>query len=293
MAIPPPLDKITTLPALGVDVIQQQFNLLIDSILDKTKTVITDSIKLPAGTKCDDPRVRKMKSDLIDVKDGIQKIQENIPKIAAAAVAVKTIVTTAVAIKSAISVAQLSNLATAPGFIAATATQLQDELIVNAKAALVPLTSIAVQQLSKFETLVPPLIAAIAKLNSGGCDDGELTIPTLVDDMRDGADGINGTNGIDGDGIDGIDGVDGYNDLLPSEFYREVNVSESDIDQRSDVIQQLVEQQQNLLASILEAPSQVYRQQGSPPAELGKIGDYYVDTENNIAYGPKQSNTNW
>ena len=276
MAIPPPLDKITTLPALGVDKIQQQFNKLIDEILDKTKTVITDSIKLPAGTKCDDPSIQKMKADLNDVKDGIQKIQESIPKIQPVITGVKTIITTAQSIRAAITIAQLSNPLTAAGFIAATANALQEELIVNAIAAIEPLTAVPTQTLSKLETLIPPLTTAIAKLADAGCVDGELTIPTLND-----SDSNNFPDGFD------------YNDLLPSEFYEEVNVSESDIDQRSDVIQQLVEQQQNLLASILEAPSQVYRQQGSPPAELGKIGDYYVDTENNIAYGPKQSNTNW
>ena len=26
---------------------------------------------------------------------------------------------------------------------------------------------------------------------------------------------------------------------------------------------------------------------------LGKIGDYYVDTETNMVYGPKKSNTDW
>tara|TARA_R110001632_G_scaffold18691_4_gene57519 strand:+ start:630 stop:1460 length:831 start_codon:yes stop_codon:yes gene_type:complete len=276
MAIPPPLDKITTLPALGVDKIQQQFNKLIDEILDKTKTVITDSIKLPAGTKCDDPSIQKMKADLNDVKDGIQKIQESIPKIQPVITGVKTIITTAQSIRAAITIAQLSNPLTAAGFIAATANALQEELIVNAIAAIEPLTAVPTQTLSKLETLIPPLTTAIAKLADAGCVDSELTIPTLND-----SDSNNFPDGFD------------YNDLLPSEFYEEVNVSESDIDQRSDVIQQLVEQQQNLLASILEAPSQVYRQQGSPPAELGKIGDYYVDTENNIAYGPKQSNTNW
>ena len=267
MAIPPPLDKITTLPALGVDKIQQQFNKL---------TVITDSIKLPAGTKCDDPSIQKMKADLNDVKDGIQKIQESIPKIQPVITGVKTIITTAQSIRAAITIAQLSNPLTAAGFIAATANALQEELIVNAIAAIEPLTAVPTQTLSKLETLIPPLTTAIAKLADAGCVDSELTIPTLND-----SDSNNFPDGFD------------YNDLLPSEFYEEVNVSESDIDQRSDVIQQLVEQQQNLLASILEAPSQVYRQQGSPPAELGKIGDYYVDTENNIAYGPKQSNTNW
>ena len=76
-------------------------------------------------------------------------------------------------------------------------------------------------------------------------------------------------------------------------FIKMLNVSESDLDQRSDTIQQLVEQQQDLLTSLLEAPSQVYKQEGVPPDNLGKAGDYYVDMQNNVAYGPKPTNTDW
>ena len=49
----------------------------------------------------------------------------------------------------------------------------------------------------------------------------------------------------------------------------------------------------NLLTSLQEAPSQVYKQAGPPPAKLGKPGDYYINTQNNTPYGPKKSNTNW
>ena len=58
-------------------------------------------------------------------------------------------------------------------------------------------------------------------------------------------------------------------------------------------MKQLVEQQKNLLTSLIDAPSQVYREPGAPSGNLGKTGDFYVDTENNIAYGPKPSDSEW
>ena len=38
--------------------------------------------------------------------------------------------------------------------------------------------------------------------------------------------------------------------------------------------------------------SKIYAGQGNPPANIGREGDYYIDTENKIFYGPK-TNTGW
>ena len=70
-------------------------------------------------------------------------------------------------------------------------------------------------------------------------------------------------------------------------------MSESDLQQRSDTIQELISQQEDLLTSLQEAPSQVYKDNGPPASDLGKIGDFYVDIQNNIPYGPKKSDTDW
>jgi len=277
MAVPPPLDEITKLPAIGVDIIQQQFNKLVEQTLDATKEVITDSVKLPKSIKCDDPRIEKMKAGLEQVTKGIQKVQETIPQVQNIISIVKTVITTAQSIKAAIAVAQLSDPATVAQYIAAQAEAVQDELIANAVAAVIPLQAVPIQTLSKLETLVPPLLAAIAKLNRACDEDIELDIPNLSD----------------GSGIDDVDDVDDYNDLLSSEFYRDVNVSEPDLVQRSNTIQQLVQEQQDLLTSLQEAPSQVYKQAGAPPAELGKPGDYYIDIQTNTPYGPKKSRDTW
>jgi len=53
--------------------------------------------------------------------------------------------------------------------------------------------------------------------------------------------------------------------------------------------QELVEQQQSLLTSLQEAPAQSYNVTEPPAKELGKPGDYAIDTENKNIYGPKTS----
>lgn len=84
-----------------------------------------------------------------------------------------------------------------------------------------------------------------------------------------------------------------YNDEVPTEFYTELNVSDEDLEFRSDTIELLLQQQQNLLTSLLEAPSKVIQGSGQPLDSIGKAGDYYVDVSTNTVYGPKISINSW
>jgi len=92
----------------------------------------------------------------------------------------------------------------------------------------------------------------------------------------------------------GLGGGDiNYNDLVSTEFYTSLNVSESDLQERSDSIELVLQQQRDLLSSLQEAPSKVYQDTGIPAADLGKTGDYYIDLTTSIVYGPKVSPTQW
>ena len=303
MSVIPPLDRIAKAPALGVDKIQQQFNKILDSITDQANKTIKDSAKLPTNVNSDDPRVKNIKQSLENIQLSITKVQENIPKIQSAVTAITTIISTAQGINASIAAAQLSNPVTAVLFIALETQKTQNQLIVNAIEAVKPLQSLPDQIESKILTLVPVLTTAIAKLNTVSDDDIELNIPTNIS---------TGLNTVSDDDIElniptnistglntdtnistGLNTDTNYNDLIPTEFYNESNVSEDDLTQRSNSIEQLVDQQRNLLTSLQEAPSQVYRGNGNPLPNLGKIGDYYLNTSNNVSYGPKISDNDW
>jgi hypothetical protein len=289
MSVIPPLDRITKAPALGVDKIQQQFNKILDSIVDQANKTIKDSAKLPTNVNSDDLRVKNIKQSLENIQLSITNVQENIPKIQSAVTAITTIISTAQGINAALAAAQLSNPVTAPLFIAMQTQALQNQLIVNAIEAVKPLQSLPDQIESKITILIPILIAAISKLNTITNDDVELNIPSIprADNVE-----LNVLNIPLTDDVE-LNTDNNYNDLIPTEFYNESNVSETDLTQRSNSIEQLVEQQRNLLTSLQEAPSQVYKQEGNPPPELGKIGDYYLNTSNNVSYGPKISDNDW
>ena len=293
MSVIPPLDRIAKAPALGVDKIQQQFNKILDSITDQANKTIKDSAKLPTNVNSDDPRVKNIKQSLENIQLSITKVQENIPKIQSAVTAITTIISTAQGINASIAAAQLSNPVTAVLFIALETQKTQNQLIVNAIEAVKPLQSLPDQIESKILTLVPVLTTAISKLNTITDDDVELNVPTNISTRL---------NTVSDDDIElniptnistGLNTDTNYNDLIPTEFYNESNVSEDDLTQRSNSIEQLVDQQRNLLTSLQEAPSQVYRGNGNPLPNLGKIGDYYLNTSNNVSYGPKITDTDW
>ena len=272
--IVPPLDFIPSLPGRAVTLVIQELNKQTDLLLEQVSTTVQDSIKLPTNAKCEDPRVEKIKKSLQEIQETIVQVQAAIPKIQITINSVKAIVATASSIKAAIAAAQLSNPATAPGFIAQQLTAIQDATIVNAIQSLNQFTKIPDQLTSKIGILVPPILAALQKVSStcnGDIDNLEIPELAIPDALTD----------------------DELNNLVPSKFYNSDNVSDSDLTDRATTIEELVTQQRDLLSSILEAPSQVFQQPGQPNSELGKSGDYYIDTENNVLYGPKLSLTNW
>jgi DNA repair exonuclease SbcCD ATPase subunit len=234
---------------------------------------VQDSIKLPLNVHCDDPRIKQIKDQLQKIQTQITKVQDQIPKVQEKIDTVKNIVGIAQGIKSAISIAQLSNPVTAPVFIAQQLTAIQDATIVNAIESLKQFESIPTTLLAKIQTLVPPLTSAISKISSacnGEVDNLEIPIDgNLNEDNND------------------------YNDLVATEFYNERNVSDSDLQERSDNIELLLQQQRDLLSSLQEAPSKVYQDNGLPAADLGKIGDYYIDLSTSTVYGPKLSASEW
>jgi hypothetical protein len=271
-AIVPPLDSIPKLPAKAVNLTIKQIDIQTDKLLDQVTKTVQDSIKLPVNIKCDDPRIKKIKEQLTDIQKQLTTVQETIPKIQKTADTVKQIVGIAQGIKAAISIAQLSNPVTAPVFIAQQLTAIQDATIVNAIESLNQFATVPATLTSKLQTIVPPLISAITKVSSvcnGDVDNLEIPSSLLPDDYTD------------------------YNDLVATEFYNEKNVSQSDLDDRSDLIEQLLRQQQDLLTSLIEAPSKVYQNSGVPANDLGKVGDYYIDLDTQTIYGPKVSLTQW
>lgn len=274
MAIVPPLDEI---PKLAGKLTNQLVELGLketDKLIDQSLKIVQDSIQIPIKCKCDDPKVKKLKRDLETIQQQIQRVQQTIPKVQQIVNTTKTVINIAQGIKTAITAAQLSNPVTAPLFIAQQLQAIQDATIANALTCINQLAEYPPTLINKLPPLImPPIQEALQKLNSAcNGDVPDITMPS-----------------IDGPPVD----INTYNDLFPSEFYRNINVSEQDLLDRANAIQTLITRQLDVLSNLQEAPSTVFQQTGKPTEDIGKLGDYYIDTENLIFYGPKLSDTEW
>lgn len=276
-AIVPPLDYIPKLPGKAVSEIMKQLDVQTNKLSEQVSKTVEASVKLPSNVHCDDPRVKKIKDQLTDVQKQITKVQETVPKIQQTIETVKQVVAVAQGIKTAITIAQLSNPITAGAFIAGQLTAIQDATIVNAIESLNQFSTIPGTLTSKLQTIVPPLTNAINKV-SAVCNEtnSDFELPS----------NLLGDSELGGDNSD-------YNDLVATKFYNEDNVSDSDLQDRSNSIESLLTQQRNLLTSLQEAPSKVYQAAGNPAGDVGKVGDYYIDIQSSKIYGPKPSINNW
>ena len=271
MAIVPPLDEIPKLAGKLTNLLVELGLKEADKLVDQSLKVVQDSIQIPVKCKCDDPRIKKLKRDLQSIQQQIARVQQTLPKVQQVVNTTKTVINIAQGIKTAITVAQLSNPATAGLFIAQQLQAIQDATIANALTCIGQLATYPPTLINKLPPVVmPPIQEALKKLSSAcNGDVPVITMPSIAID------------------------INTYNDLFPSDFYRDINVSEQDLLDRATTIQTLITRQLDVLSNLREAPSTVFQQTGRPTADIGKLGDYYIDTENLIFYGPKLSDTEW
>lgn len=318
-SITPPFDKLPRVPAQIITKLTGTVDKSISKLNQQVQKTIKDATKLPDNCKCDDPRVRRIKTQLTNIQSQITGIQNSVKQIQNIADTVKGIVSTAVAIKAGISAAQLLNPITAPVFIAQQLMAVQDTIIVNSLSSLNQFAAIPSSISSNLALVVPQLTEAINKLSqicnfdsgdasntSGDASNtsGEIQplniAPAVIGKVKSLSTLIKDQNNSSNQ----QDLKVKLNSELATDFYNDDNVSDSDIDGRSEEIQIIlddigasvqlqVQVQQELQKSILEAPSFVYQQNGIPTGSLGKPGDFYIDLETKNVYGPKLSFTDW
>ena len=289
MPVSSPLDKIPLIPpvltGVAVNKIVKYLNKLIEDLLK----IVQDSIKLPDDCDCDDPRIDALKDGLADIVDRLKKLQKLLEQIMKYVDLFKTLISVASAVQKSLYLVPIVGQAV----LMADLSAVQTMTIENAKKLLNQLKGIpprlnigvdmAVSQLAQVAGKLAAACSGAANdtgnIGNGdgdgdGSDLGKDPLLTVPKELKDAIDEMN------------ID----YNDLLPSEFYQEKNVSEDDLELRSDLIKQLIDQQRDLLASLQEAPSKLIKGEGLPTNDLGKSGDYYLDQNSNEIFGPKLNN---
>jgi hypothetical protein len=269
MAVAFPFSVITSKPGAAITKLQSQLDKVIDQLNKKVTEAISKSGKLPTNINCNDPRILEIKRILSQIQTYIDQIRTilNILNI------VIPILTTAAQIASVIINAQVATPVPAPP-AASQGLAVQNELVANIASALKQ-ASIIITIVNGSVMLSSKLLAGVINKLSSICNTETFEVSKITQDA--------------------IDTINNQvvNDNITSEFYRLINVSQSDLDNRNILIADLELQQRLLLTDLLEAPSKVYQNQGAPANDLGKLGDYYIDLDTQTVYGPKLSINNW
>ena len=266
MAVAFPFSVITSKPGASINKLQTQLNKVIDKLNKKVTEAISKSGKLPTNINCNDPRI-------LEIKRVLSQIQKYIDQIRTILNIVIPILTIAAQIASVIINGQLAIPAPAPPAASQTLA-VQNELVANIASALTQ-ASIIITIVNGSLMLSSKLLAGVINKLSSICNTETFEVSQTT---KNAIDSIN--NEV-------------VNDNITSEFYRLINVSQSDLDNRNILIADLESQQRLLLTDLLEAPSKVFQTSGVPANDLGKVGDYYIDLDTQTIYGPKASVTNW
>ena len=264
MALAPPFDQAVK-PIISLfSQFSDKLTGLQDGLAERLTELQEQITDLPESIDCSDPRINDIKNLLNDINDSISNIQQlfdNIQSVINILIAIATIAAIAITIALIVPISNpgLERAINVSSFVVATILGilgLISAALIGAKSFI---SAISTQLQSAIETI------------SSICPNETFNLNVVTID----------------------DTATQFSGMTESEFYRMVNVSDSDLQDRERKIEQLLEQQRSLIDNLIEAPSNVFRNAGIPDSNIGKEGDYYIDSRNNNIFGPKISDTEW
>jgi phage-related protein len=250
----------------------------IDAISNLAEKTSTDCLNLAHNVKCSDPTVKQIKGQLADLQRLIDQLNIIINRTSDIISIINTVATTAFVLK----IIQLA-IPAVPGVPTGPITELINiftKLIDNAKSSINSLKGMLDNIKSQFNR-INSLIANSINTIGSICNNESFTVTSEVASI------INNASSIIGNDTSII------NDQYPTEFYTNINVSDDDINLRFNTISELLENQLDVMTNLVEAPSKVYQASGVPENNLGKLGDYYINLDNQSIYGPKAQANDW
>lgn len=272
MAVAPPFDRLTKLAAQGVNKLTSALSRLINYIKKLINKIKQKTDQLKNRIKCSDP-------EIIEIKQLLQKVKSSIDKVVQILTTSSTIIIVLnVAAQVAAAALQTSLAIPVPNIpIVAQAIATFNTLIPNILAALKQLSiylPIVTASLATISFALGPIINKISSICTNETYDVTVTVAEgIVQDLQNDV-----TNNLN---------------AFPSKFYDTVNVSQQDINDRNDLIEELISRQQDVVTNLLEAPSKVIIGDMMPQTNQGKTGDYFINTTRQIIYGPKISDLDW
>lgn len=270
MAVAPPFDLIIKKVPTAVNKLQTALNKLVDQLTQRVTEAVTDSAKLSDRIDCNDPRVKKIKALLLAIQQIIQKIQEVLRILQ---IVVPALTVAAQIAATLISIQLATPLPSPPAIVQTLA--VQNELIATIVGALKQ-ASIIITVVNGSVMVGSSLLASVINKLSSICNNEVFTVSQ---ETKLAIDALN-------------------NEIInytPSQFYNIKNTSIEDLDNRENLIQQLNQKQLSIIENLLEMPSKIIRltETNAPATDLGKTGDFAINENTKVIYGPKLSDTDW
>jgi hypothetical protein len=267
-----PYNQISKIPTRVLDSIQPLITSKIEELNDLIAKLESALLSLSPNSSCDDAEILQLKTLLRNVETVINQLQsifQFVPVISNTFRFLINFATTSANIQLAIP--------TVPGVPAGPLTQTLNSFVdlitisstcINALANNIDLINVF---LEKTFNITNQTSYAVSNVCGGAIDTSSPDITLLSENIT----------------------LTRLERLYPSNFYRKVNVSDEDLQQRFDAIQELIINQINVISNLNEAPSKVLYGAGVPASSIGQPGDYYIDTIDQTVYGPKSDSSNW
>ena len=261
----------------------------LQTISKLAEQLVIDATMLASDAKCNDPEVQRLKQVLKNLNSAIIVFLRTTKSIGNISPILSGISITASILK----LAQLA-IPSVPGVPSGPVSQLIilfDKLGANSKSAATSLNGVITSiqsELTRINGLIDSVINKLGNICNGDTFDAPATIINNGNINNDNTNNTIINNGNINNGDTNL--ID--SNIYQSIFYDPINVSNVDINQRLTAIQDLVDNNQNVLTSLIEAPSNILFGETNPLMDTGNINDFYINTETNLIFGPK-TNDGW
>jgi len=280
MSVPPPYDRLASVPVLVANKVVPILTDLISKLSLQTNSINTLLDNIPTNVSCNDVEARELRGELTKLLNILDRFDPLINII-------KTILDILeIAATIAISVASAINIVPVPPGALVTAARASGLAGTNGKT-VIQIIRIIIQQFLDIVKNILPTISSADNFFNTLCNENNDNVSSVISAL-----GNNENINIDVSTADFIS-VQDLLDEYPSTFYTELNVSDTDLNNRYQEIVELIDGGFDVLNNLNEFPSQVIRNQGPPTNNIGNSGDFYIDTQTNQLFGPKPTNNSW
>ena len=284
----PPFNTIPDLLTRAKGTITSLLNDTIADVKQKATDVEYLVFLLPplSQVTCDDPNIKKLKALTSKLEVSIQNLEgvlNGIPQIA-------TFLQTTATATSGVAAGVLALPSLALPFPAVGAQTI--EQLASILEKIRDIAGVISLQLSGLSTAIKTVVKSVTLSNQlllKICGTEGINLNDLIGNIN----SIGNTNNFINITIqEPVTNAD-INRRFPSDFYKDVNVPDETINERIQIIREILLRGSSVLSDLRESPSNILSGTGEPVNGSGKAGDYYTDITTNTVYGPKPTDNSW